>query len=41
MIAVARKVQPSRYVGDGWKTSPAKIIDNAVIGYCITHEIGD
>lgn len=41
MISVARDVQPSQYVGDGWKTSPGKVIDNAVIGYCIAHGIGD
>lgn len=41
MITVARQVQPSQYVGTGWKTSPAKIIDNAAIGYCIAHDIGD
>lgn len=31
---IARKTNPSRYVGNGWNTSPAKVLDNAIVGYC-------
>lgn len=34
---IARATQPSQYVGQGWRTCPAKIVDNAVIGYCKLH----
>lgn len=37
---VAASVHPSRFVGDGWRTSSTKILDNALIGYCKAHEIG-
>jgi hypothetical protein len=36
-IAVA--TEPSRFVGQGWRTSRTKILDNAIIGYCKTHAI--
>lgn len=32
---LANTVQPGRLVGDGWMSSPAKILDNAVVGYCV------
>jgi hypothetical protein len=39
--AVARQVSPQRYVtGAGWRTTRTKIIDNALIGYCMT-ELGE
>ena len=31
---IARKTNPSRHVGAGWNTSPAKVVDNAIVGYC-------
>jgi hypothetical protein len=31
---IAHKTHPSRYVGAGWNTSPAKVVDNAIVGYC-------
>jgi hypothetical protein len=31
---IARKAKPSQYVGSGWNTGPAKIVDNAIVGYC-------
>lgn len=34
LASVAAKVTPSRYVGNGWRTSASKILDNALIGYC-------
>ena len=36
-IAIA--TQPSSYVGEGWRTSSSKILDNAIIGYCKLHGI--
>lgn len=37
---MARAVRPSRLVGQGWRTSSSKILDNAVIGYCKLYGIG-
>lgn len=34
-VHIARAVHPSQYVGTGWRTCPAKILDNAVIGYML------
>jgi len=34
---IARETKPSQYVGQGWRTCPTKIVDNAVIGYCQLH----
>jgi len=31
---IAQKAKPSEYIGAGWNTGPAKIIDNAIVGYC-------
>lgn len=31
---IARRVQPQRFVGPGWRTSGTKLIDNAIVGYC-------
>ncbi len=31
---IARKAKPSQYVGAGWNTGPAKVVDNAIVGYC-------
>jgi hypothetical protein len=31
---IAHKAKPSRYTGAGWNTCPAKVIDNAIVGYC-------
>lgn len=36
---VARRVQPSRLVGAGWRTSATKVVDNALIGFCRVHGI--
>jgi hypothetical protein len=35
--ALARATQPSRLVGGGWRTTPTKIVDNALIGFCKQH----
>lgn len=34
---VARKVQPQQYVGTGWQSSRTKVIDNAVVGFCLNN----
>lgn len=36
---IAQAADPSFYVGEGWRTSLTKILDNAVIGYCELHGI--
>lgn len=33
-VEIARATAPASYVGDGWRTSRTKVLDNAVIGYC-------
>ena|GEM_PF-1130595 len=35
LATAARATKPSRLVGTGWRTSSSKIVDNAVVGYCI------
>ena len=39
MAMVARRVKPSLYVGTGWHTSTAKIMDSAIVGFCLAHDI--
>jgi hypothetical protein len=39
LAQVARAVEPAGWVGAGWRTSPSKVLDNAVIGYCKLNEI--
>jgi hypothetical protein len=34
---LAKKIKPAHLVGEGWMSSPAKILDNAIIGYCVKH----
>ncbi len=36
---IARAVRPETYVGDGWRSSPAKIIDNGLVGFCLVNRI--
>lgn len=33
---IARRVRPERLVGPGWRTSGTKLVDNAIVGYCLT-----
>jgi hypothetical protein len=33
-VRIAKSVTPSRLVGDGWRTSATKILDNALVAYC-------
>ena len=33
-VEIARIVQPSRFVGSGWRTSSTKVIDNALVAFC-------
>ncbi len=37
LAETARTVTPSRFVCEGWMSSPTKILDNAVVGYCVAH----
>lgn len=34
LAQVARAVGPAGFIGEGWRTSESKILDNAIIGYC-------
>lgn len=36
---IANQVAPSRLVGEGWRSSGPKILDNAVVGYCIAKNL--
>jgi hypothetical protein len=41
LVGVARQVRPQQYVtGTGWRTTRTKVIDNALIGFCMT-ELGE
>lgn len=33
-VSIATTATPSRLVGDGWRTSATKVLDNAVVAYC-------
>lgn len=36
---IARRVDPERLVGAGWHTSATKLIDNAIVGYCLSKRL--
>jgi hypothetical protein len=36
---IALKTNPVQYVGDGWRTSKTKVIDNAIVAYCVKKKI--
>ena len=36
---VAREVSLSKYLGVKWRTSSAKILDNAIVGFCQVHRL--
>lgn len=36
---IAQATDPSEFVGDEWRTSLTKVLDNAIIGYCKLHDI--
>ena len=36
---IAQATDPSKFVGEEWRTSPTKVLDNAIIGYCKLHSI--
>ena len=38
-MRIARSIEPEKYVGIGWNTSQTKVIDNAIIGYCLSNKI--
>ena len=39
LAQVARAVGPAGFIGEGWRTSESKILDNAIIGYCMLNTI--
>lgn len=36
---VATSVDLDRHIKDGWRTARAKLLDNAVVGFCIEHNV--
>jgi hypothetical protein len=36
---IARRTNPAQYVGEGWRTSKTKVLDNAVVAYCLMRKI--
>lgn len=39
-VEIARATEPERLVGPGWRTSTTKVIDNAIVGYCLVEGLG-
>lgn len=39
LAETARAIKPRRFVGEGWMSSPTKILDNAIVGYCVKHAL--
>jgi len=33
-VCIARATNPVQYVGNGWRTSRTKVLDNALVGFC-------
>jgi hypothetical protein len=33
-VRIARATNPGQYVGQGWRTSRTKVLDNALVGFC-------
>jgi hypothetical protein len=36
---ISAVVRPSRLVGSGWRTSSSKIVDSAIVGYCLSNDL--
>lgn len=36
---IAVRVQPARLVASGWRTSKAKLLDNAVVAFCLVEDV--
>ncbi len=36
---IAQATDPSKFVGEEWRTSLTKVLDNSIIGYCKLHDI--
>jgi hypothetical protein len=36
VAAIARTVSPQSYVGEGWNSSVSKVLDNAIVGFCLS-----
>jgi hypothetical protein len=37
--SIGRQARPSRLVGIGWRSSSTKLIENAIIGYCLEEDV--
>ena len=33
-LRIARRTNPDQYIGEGWRTSKTKILDNGIVAYC-------
>jgi hypothetical protein len=38
---IAAASNPERLVGEGWRTSTTKVIDNAIVGFCMEEELSE
>jgi len=36
VATIARTVSPQSYVGEGWNSSMSKVLDNAIVGFCLS-----
>ena len=36
VAATARTVSPQSYVGEGWNSFISKVLDNAIVGFCLS-----
>jgi hypothetical protein len=39
VAAIARAVSPQQYVGEGWNSSISKVLDNAIVGFCLSEDL--
>jgi hypothetical protein len=39
LAKIAQVVKPSAFVRDGWNSSASKVLDNALVGYCLVHRL--
>jgi hypothetical protein len=38
-VEIALSTNPVQFVGNGWQTSRTKILDNAMVAYCLVHDL--
>jgi len=38
-IEIALSTNPTQFEGKGWRTSRTKILDNAIVAYCLVHDL--